>query len=367
MKNGELMKSKERVIRALTFNKPDHIPIFKAPFNDVFPLANLPPKSWQPNEQDLYPHLITPLIRNLRLYRWKRPAWAPKDWWNYKREEIDQWGCFWTHGGKNDLTMGHPGRPAIDTWDQLETWEGPDTADKNVYKLLNRLSKLFFRKYKVAIIHDIIFINNRVSMLRGFNNFLMDHHKNPNQLHQLIAKVTDLFLRNVEMLLELKPDGIWACDDLGTQQAPFLSAELFKKFYAAPYKKIINYIHDHDCTFHLHSCGNIGALIPTLLDIGVDAFEFDSPRLTGFEELVKFRGKIPFWACVNIQSVYPRGTPEEVEQEVKAMIQTFSTQEGGFLAYFYPDTHVLNVPKQNIKAFQRSLKKWGRYPLTWLS
>ncbi|MFX1298686.1 MAG: uroporphyrinogen decarboxylase family protein, partial [Promethearchaeota archaeon] len=282
-------------------------------------------------------------------------------------EEIDQWGCYWNRM-ENDLTMGHPGRPTIDIWDKVETWEGPNAADKKIYKTLNRLSKLFFRKYKIAIVHDIVFIQNRVSMLRGFTNLLIDHRRNPKQVHQLVKKVTDIFLSNVEMLVtKYKPNAVFAYDDLGTQQALFFSPDTFKKFYAGPYKRIINYCHDHDCAFHLHSCGNIGELIPTLIDIGVDSLEFDSPRLTGFEKLLEFRGKIPFWASVNIQSVYPNGTPEEVEQEVIKMIQTFSTQDGGYLAYFYPDTKVINVPKRNVKAFKRALKKWGKYPLKILS
>lgn len=364
------MKSKERVKRALTFDKPDHIPIFKMsfkpPFNDVFPLVPLPQQSWQPNEKNLYPHFISDLIFKLRLYRWKRPDWAPKDWRKRAREEVDQWGCYWDRR-ENDITMGHPGRPVIETWDQLESWEGPDLTDPKMFSLFNLLSKPFFRKYKMATIHEIIYIMNRVSMIRGFTNTLIDHRRNPKQLHQLIKKVTDIFMDHVEMIVtEFKPDGIWACDDLGTQQAPFFSAEIFKKFYAGPYKRIIDYLHDHDCAFHLHSCGNIGDLIPTLIDIGVDALEFDSPRLTGFERLLDFRGKLPFWACVNIQTVYPNGTPDEVEEEVKEMIRTFSTQDGGFLSCFYADTHVINVPKENVKAYYKAVKKWGKYPLDWL-
>ena len=357
------MKSKERVIRALTFSKPDRVPVFKPPFGDVFSLINFPPKSWQPKVRDLYPHLLSDLIRKLRLYRWKRPEWAPKDWWKHQREEIDQWGCFWNRS-EGDLTMGHPGRPAIDTWDNLDTWEGPDAGDPKIYRLLGRISKLFFRKYKVGLIHDIIFIQNRVSMLREFNNLAMDHFRHPKQVHQLIEKVTDVFMRNVEMLVtNYKVDAIWACDDLGAQDALFFSPETFKKFYAEPYKRIINYLHDHEVAFHLHSCGDIGELIPTLMDIGVDSLEFDSPRLSGFEKLREFRGKLPFWACVNIQSVYPLGTPEEVEQEVIKMIQTFSTEEGGYLAYFYLDRNVVNIPKRNERAFSKALKKWGKYPL----
>ena len=264
--------------------------------------------------------------------------------------------------------MGHPGRPVIDTWDKLDTWEGPNAGDEKRYRFFNRLSKLYFRKYKLALVYDSNFIFSRVSMLRGFTNLLIDHRRNPKQVHQLIKRVTDIFMSNVEMLVtKYNIDGIWVADDLGSQEALFFSPEMFKKFYAGPYKKIINYLHDHDSTFHLHSCGNIGELVSTLIDIGVDALEFDSPRLSGFGKLFEFRGKLPFWACVNIQSVYPNGTPEEVEQEVIKMIQTFSTQEGGYLAYFYPDIKAINIPKRNFKAFKEALKKWGTYPLKCLS
>ncbi len=361
------MKGKERVRRALSFDNPDRVPIFDSAFGDVFPLFQLPSNKWQPNEENVYPWYITPLIRKLWLHRWKRPSWAIKKWWQYDREVVDEWGCYWNQRA-NDITMGHPGRPAITNWDELDTWEpSPTIADPKSYRLMNWGSKLFPGKYKICVINSVIFIQNRVSMLRGFSNLFIDHRRNPKQVHDLVKKVTEAFQLHIEMLMNYKPDGIWACDDLGTQRALFFSPEIFKKFYAAPYKQIIDYVHDHNCTFHLHSCGNVAELIPTLIDIGVDALEFDSPRLNPFEELIKFRGKLPFWACVNIQSVYPNGTAEDVEQEVKEMIETFSTNEGGYLAFFYPDTQAINVPKSNMKAFKRSLKKWGKYPLTWLA
>ena len=361
------MKGKERVKRALTFNNPDRIPIFKGGSGDVFPMIDMPSKQWQPTERNVYPRLYADIIRKLRIYRWKRPDWAPKDWWKYDREEVDQWGCYWNKIA-SDVTMGHPGRPVLDSWDKLEAWEGPDTADKGIYKFFGRLAKLFPRRYKLALVHGNNFIFSRAHMLRGFSNLLIDHLRNPNQLHQLIKKITKIFLINFETWIDMyKPDGFWASDDLGTQEQLFFSPRIFKKFYEDPYKEIINFAHDHDCSFHLHSCGNISEIIPTLIDVGVDSIEFDSPRLNGFDELVQFRGKLPFWACVNIQSVYPNGTPENVEQEVIEMIKTFSTQEGGYLAYFYPDTKAINIPKTNIKAFSKALKKWGKYPLNCLS
>ena len=100
--------------------------------------------------------------------------------------------------------------------------------------------------------------------------------------------------------------------------------------------------------------------------MGVDCLELDSPRQSGFDNLIKYKEKIAFMTSVNIQTVYPKGTTEEVEQEVIEMIKTFSTQNGGYLAFFYTDIKAIKAPKENVKAYKRALKKWGKYPLNLL-
>ncbi|MFX0134707.1 MAG: hypothetical protein ACFFDN_13790, partial [Candidatus Hodarchaeota archaeon] len=74
-----------------------------------------------------------------------------------------------------------------------------------------------------------------------------------------------------------------------------------------------------------------------------------------------FRGKIMFWGCVNIQSIYTQGTPEECEREVWHMMRNLGTKNGGFGAYFYAQPEHIKAPIKNIRAFTRGLKKYGDY------
>ena len=97
------------------------------------------------------------------------------------------------------------------------------------------------------------------------------------------------------------------------------------------------------------------------MEWGLDALELDSPRMTGYSALKPFRGKIMFWGCINIQSIYVKGTPEEVEREVWHMLRNLGTPKGGFGFYFYPQTYHIQVPKENISAFTRGVKKYGNY------
>jgi hypothetical protein len=83
--------------------------------------------------------------------------------------------------------------------------------------------------------------------------------------------------------------------------------------------------------------------------------------MSGYPDLKAYVGKIMFWGCINIQSIYPNGTPEECEREVWHMIRNLGTKDGGYGAFFYITPQEIHVPKQNIRAFQRGLKKYGNY------
>ncbi|MFW9881140.1 MAG: uroporphyrinogen decarboxylase family protein, partial [Candidatus Thorarchaeota archaeon] len=145
------------------------------------------------------------------------------------------------------------------------------------------------------------------------------------------------------------------------QKGPFFSPKMFKKHYESSYKYIIDEAHALGMEVHHHCCGKINPLLPVLIEWGLDAIELDSPRMSGYPHLKFYRGKILFWASVNIQSIYTLGTPEEVEREVWHMIRNLGTKNGGFGAYFYPTPNDLRVPRKNIKAFEIGLEKYGDY------
>jgi hypothetical protein len=140
-----------------------------------------------------------------------------------------------------------------------------------------------------------------------------------------------------------------------------MSPDMFADFYEPVFKPIIDTAHELGCEMHLHSCGKIDPLMPLFLEWGLDAFEFDSPRMIGYEDLEPFRGKIMIWGCVDIQKIYSVGTPEECEREVGLMVRNMGTEKGGFGAYFYPQIYHIGAPKENVNAFRRGLKKYGDY------
>ncbi|MBD3350546.1 MAG: hypothetical protein GF364_03570 [Candidatus Lokiarchaeota archaeon] len=142
-----------------------------------------------------------------------------------------------------------------------------------------------------------------------------------------------------------------------------MSPKLFRKFFYDPYKKIIRLIHDLDMDFILHSCGQIKELLPILVELGVDVMEFDSPNMTGVENYKKYaeNHQMAFWLSSNIQTTYTKGTPKEIEDEVKYYVKEIGNNNGGLAFYLYIDNSVLEVPWKNRRAYRKAMKKWGNY------
>jgi uroporphyrinogen-III decarboxylase len=136
---------------------------------------------------------------------------------------------------------------------------------------------------------------------------------------------------------------------------------MFREFYKPVYATLIKAAHDRGRTWFHHCCGKIDAIIPDLIKWGTDALELDAPRMTGYANLRQFREKISFWGCVDIQTIYTQGTPEECEREVWHMMRNLGTKEGGFGAYFYTSPMHIRVPSTNIKGFEMGLEKYGAY------
>jgi hypothetical protein len=363
------MNSRERVRAALHFENPDKVPVFNIVSGDIGPLPIIYSKNWQPGwgdgEEELFPH-----VRGR--YNWDRPNWAINNpdfeddlWRSIPHEEIDEWGCIWNMKG-DDQNMGHPGRPSLLDWDNFSSYKEkytPEAEDKSRYEFALKLkSRLPDDSYRLLLFPSFG-PSQVVAAMRGFNTYLIDHRKSPQEIAEALDLVAEYHVNLMKNSFKygLKPDGIWVVDDLGEQKGPFFSPKMFKQHYEASYRSIIDGAHDLGLDVHLHCCGKIDRLLPSLIEWGLDSIELDSPRMSGYPDLYPYRGKIMFWGCVNIQSIYTRGTPDQVEREVWHMMRNLGTKHGGFGAYFYPTPKDLKTPRQNIRAFQRGLDKYGDY------
>ena len=203
--------------------------------------------------------------------------------------------------------------------------------------------------------------------LRGMDIFLMDmclDHRGVNRLFEhLVARYLKLLERVISGVGKYV-DVLMVADDLGMQNGPFISPEVFKKTLIPHYKIMYQYIHENsDCKIFLHSCGSMFELIPDLIDIGLDILNpvQTTTRNMEPEKLKKEFGKdLVFWGGgSNTRDILPTGTLKEIREDVKRRIDILG-KDGGFV--FNPIHNIMaNVPPENAIAMLEAAYEYGKY------
>jgi len=174
--------------------------------------------------------------------------------------------------------------------------------------------------------------------LRGWAQFMMDLAKGGSFTEDLIEGIIETQLANLSLYLEAVGDYVQIIqfgDDLGTQDRPQMSLQMYQKYLKPGHKKLYQHVHDNsDCAVFLHSCGSIYPLIPDLIEAGVDIL---NPVQTSAKDMdpkqlkAEFGDQITFWGggC-DTQNVLPNTTPDEIAQHVAERIEIFAPG-GGFV------------------------------------
>ena len=111
-----------------------------------------------------------------------------------------------------------------------------------------------------------------------------------------------------------------------------------------------------------HCDGAIAPILPDLIEIGLEVFNPVQPNVPGHEpdELkAQFGDSLSFWGGIDQQYLLPRGTPEEIEADVKAKIEALGPGGG----YMVAPAHILqgDTPVENVEAFIEAVKRHGVY------
>ncbi|MFB0562852.1 MAG: uroporphyrinogen decarboxylase family protein [Candidatus Lokiarchaeia archaeon] len=152
-------------------------------------------------------------------------------------------------------------------------------------------------------------------------------------------------------------------DDLGTQQAPFISPKDYKEYWKPYHREMISRTKAlTDGFIFWHCCGSIFPLIDHLIDIGIDVLNPIQPLAKGMnaEPLKKTYGdRLAFDGGLDVQKLLPRGTVEEVRAEVKRVIEILG-ENGGYV--FAPAHNIQgDVPPQNVVAMFDAALEYGKY------
>lgn len=203
------------------------------------------------------------------------------------------------------------------------------------------------------------------TFLRRMDNFLMDLCADQRNVERLLDALMEVHLTTLEKVCRAVGD---VCDilrfgdDLGTNDGPFMSPDLYRRLFKPRHSQLCEYVHKNSQmkTF-LHSCGSIYRLLPDLIEAGYDVINPVQTNCRDMEpeKLKRDLGKdICFWGggC-DTRSILNRGTPEEVRQHVLRRLETFAPG-GGFV--FNTVHNILpDVPPENIVAMYEAVEEFN--------
>lgn len=231
-------------------------------------------------------------------------------------------------------TMEELGDVGIDARILIEDWEGEEaeefykTFPDPEYPGLIPIKKPSGERYTIARWWYGFF--ERLWSLRGMENALMDFFLYPDEVHRLFRKLTNFYLRIMERTCEeMKIDGFFISDDIGTQNSPFFSLEIFREFFKPYYKQLFDKAHELGTHFWLHTCGNIEMFLPEFIEIGLDVIH-PIQKYTMEEKRIarQFGSEICLLVGFDVQQTIPFGTPEDVRKEIRYLLDTFQRKDG---------------------------------------
>lgn len=249
----------------------------------------------------------------------------------------------------------------------IERFDWPHFADEPVKALVRRARRLHAESDRAAILNFQAHILAAGQLLRGFENFMSDLILDAALADALLTQLVDAYCERADLLFPQFGgliDVILVNDDLGTQQGPMLSPQLYRARVKPHQRRLFAHLKKVSGAFLLlHSCGSVRWVIPDLIEIGVDALnpvqvsaaEMDSAALKR-----DFGRDITFWGggC-DTQQVLNRGTEREVRDEVERRIADLAP--GGGFVFCQVHNVQPEVPAENVVAMLEAAAELGAY------
>jgi uroporphyrinogen decarboxylase len=292
-------------------------------------------------------------------------------------ELTDIWGCLWKMDESKDLYYNqytYPLESYTSIGEGLRNYKVPDiTKHAEIIRRDLAEQKEMISDSGVIADRNCAGLTETSLRIRGYENWYLDTVMDPAGVEQLLDVVLEYKWHYwdlvIDWLLENKMNDrisvISECDDLGTQTSTLLEPDYLRKIVIPRFEKLWSHIRKRlpGIKIFMHTCGSVRVLLPDLINAGLDIYnpvQFTAANMD-LKELKRDFGKdLVFWGGgVNTQLTLKAGTPQQISDEVKRIIDILAPG-GGFV---FTTVHNIqeDVPPENFWAMWDILMEYGRY------
>lgn len=272
---------------------------------------------------------------------------------------IDEWGATHRMSKPLDRYYSMLKSPLQDDWedeDVDETFQWPGVVIPTAAQVAE--AKRYHEEGYPVVIPDhygegILQCGPRIY---GYEPWFMMLAAEEDRVKKILDKMLEKKIEHWDNMINAFGDSIdvvCECDDLGAQDGTYVSPEMFRRIIKPYWKELFEHIRSKtDAKIFLHSCGSVYDILPDLIEIGVEAInpvQISAAKMDPATLKREFGKDLTFWGgSANTQTILPFGTPQQVKDDVKRLMDIFK-KDGG---YVFATIHNLqgDVPIENVIA-----------------
>lgn len=267
-----------------------------------------------------------------------------------EKEWVDEWGIGWKHAAEG--VGANPIKHPLKDWSQLDDYmrnQMPDPhAPGRLAEALPKLAKHASTKYCVGVLNLTLF--ERLFALRGMENVFEDLYTHEKEIGRLCEALAEYAIGLIGEWGKTEVSAIFLSDDWGSQNSLLISPAMWRRHFKEYYRSIFAEVHRWGKDVIFHSCGSIAAIIPDLIEVGVDVLDPLQPGPLNLTEVAnRFGGKVSFSGGIDDQRLEDY-SPQQVKDMVRRAIDTLGRPFGNSYIIAAANSILPSVPLENLQA-----------------
>jgi len=248
--------------------------------------------------------------------------------------------------------------------DTIINWPmpSPDDYDYSYVETACRKEKEYAVNIGGPGLPDII---NGTGFLFGMEETLVRLATDDEAMAVFLERRLAILLEVTQRTLEAAKGGIdfmWIGEDLGTQIAPLISLDMFRRVIRPRQQKFVDLAKAYNLPVMIHTCGCSSWAYEDFIEMGINVVDTLQPEAANMSPkyLKKtFGGRLAFHGCISTAGVLSSGTVDQVVANCRETLEIMMPGGG----YCFAPTHCIqdNSPTENVVAMYDVASRYGRY------
>jgi len=241
--------------------------------------------------------------------------------------------------------------------EQIKKYRWPLIKDSDIFKHLKSVAKDIYENTRYGIVGQAgpVGFYEKGQMLRGYEQFGVDLMLKTDIVKEIFENL--LIIQKEVFKYYLKQTGkyldvVFYADDLGMQDRPQISPQMYRNMIKPYHKEIFSFIKKRtEAKIFLHSCGDIYPFLEDLIDAGVDII---NPVQVSAQDMEpkklkdEYGSRLIFWGGIDEQFLINKATQDEILVKVKETVKILG-RDGGYVAAISHNVQE-DTPAENVIA-----------------